>query len=297
MGERASFDAVPRSSRRSSRPRPVTAARACSALLLIAACSQGPSRASIGPQGGIVSSDDDGLTIVLWPGALGRYEDFEIVPSQMAPESFGQAYRVRPNVNLAVGAEIILRGDLPNTVSKTRIGSLDAADVADGDIEWTHLPYLSQSVDEKASTVHSHDSEIALYYAILDDGVPGSDESTSDDGSTTDVDPTAEPTTSYDRDIAPLWVTACATPNCHGTPASGGLTLLGDSYDALVDAGAASNGAYTRVIPGDPDGSLLIQKLEGTPPGDAGGPMPPLGGFPAASIALVRTWIVEGCPP
>lgn len=288
--------------RRASIPRRARAASACAALLSIAACGSGPSSASIGPQGGIISSEDDGLTIVIWPGALGRYEDFEIVPSQMAPESFGQAYRVRPNVELAVGAEIILRGDLPNQLSKTRIGSLDADDVAAGEVEWTHLPYLSQSIDEKASTVHSHDSRIALYYAILDDGVPGSDdsagdESSSDDGSTDPTDPTGVPTTSYAADIAPLWEPTCTMANCHGTPASGGLTLTGDSYAALVDADAAINGAYTRVIPGDADGSLLVQKLEGTMPGDAGTPMPPAGGFPAASIALIRTWIGEGCPP
>lgn len=269
-------------------------------------CQDTPSRATIGPQGGLIASEDDGLTIVLWPGALGQYETFEIVASDMAPASYGQAYRVRPNVALGVDAEIILRGDLPANESRTRIGALDASDVAAGSREWTRLPHRRGAIDSAAGSVHSHDGQIALYYAMLDDGRDGDDTTATatasdtdpDDSSSGDPDPTATPTTtSYAADIAPLWAQGCVDPNCHGTPPSGGLTLTGDSYGALVNAQATINGAYTRVIPGDPAGSLLLQKLTSTQPADAGTPMPPTGPVPQAAIDLVRLWIEEDCPP
>ncbi len=274
---------------------------ACASL----SCQTTPSSATIGPQGGLISSDDDGLTIVLWPGALGEYQTFEIVASDMAPASYGQAYRVRPNVALGVDAEIILRGDLPADESRTRIGAIDADDVADGSREWNALQNRPGAIDSAEGSIHSHDAQIALYYAMLDDGRDGDDSGTAsesdtdpDDSSSGDPDPTTVPaTTSYASDIAPLWAQGCVDPNCHGTPPAGGLMLTGDSYGALVNAQATSNGAYIRVIPGDPDGSLLLQKLTGTQPGDAGAPMPPAGGFPPAALGLVRLWIEEDCPP
>lgn len=268
-----------------------------------ASCGKPPSGASIGPQGGIVTSEDDGLTIVIWPGALGQFETFEITPSEMTPDSYGQAYRVQPNVELGVDAEIIMRGDLPNDLSKTRIGAIDPDDFTDADVTWSALPYRSGSVDEKEGTVHSYDGELALYYAMLDDGMD-SDATTGDTGTTdpTDTsttDPTGTPaTTSYARDIQSIWNQGCVmAAMCHGTAPPSGMTLTGNAYAMLVDVAATSNPAYTRVIPGDPDGSLLLQKLAGTMPADAGEQMPPGQMIPAAALELVRLWIEEGCPP
>jgi hypothetical protein len=264
-----------------------------------------PAASSIGPQGGIVTSEDDGLTIVIWPGALGTFEDFEITPSEMTPDSFGQAYRVQPNLPLAVDAEIIMRGDLPDDLSKTRIGAIAPDDFTDADVMWTPLPFRAGSVDEKEGTVHSYDGELALYYAMLDDGVD-SDASTGDTGTTdptdaTTTDPTGIPaTTSYAQDIQPIWNQGCVTaPMCHGTAPSAGLTLSGNAYAMLVDIPATTNPDYTRVIPGDPDGSFLVQKLAGTMPGGAadGVQMPPGQMIPAAALDVVRLWIEEGCPP
>ncbi len=267
-----------------------------------ASCGK-PTASSIGPQGGIVTSEDDGLTIVIWPGALGTFETFEITPSEMAPDSFGQAYRVSPNVELAVDAEIILRGDLPDDLSMTRIGSIDPDDVSDADVMWTALPHRPGSVDEKEGTVHSYDGELALYYAMLDDGVD-SDATTGDTGTTDPTDGTSTggipATTSYNRDIQSIWNQGCVMATmCHGTAPSAGLTLSGNAYAMLVDIPATTNPAYTRVIPGDPDGSFLVQKLAGTMPGGAadGMQMPPGQMIPAAALDLIRLWIEEGCPP
>jgi hypothetical protein len=49
----------------------------------------------------------------------------------------------------------------------------------------------------------------------------------------------------------------------------------------------------TRVVPMDPDNSLLMKKISGTPP--CGTPMPPSGGMlEAAKIEQIRTWIMNG---
>jgi hypothetical protein len=50
----------------------------------------------------------------------------------------------------------------------------------------------------------------------------------------------------------------------------------------------------TRVIPMDPDGSFLIQKLEGTP-GIIGARMPADGFYlQQATVDVIRQWILDG---
>ena len=56
----------------------------------------------------------------------------------------------------------------------------------------------------------------------------------------------------------------CASVACHGSALSGGLDLrTGASYAALVNVPAVAE-LELRVIPGDPDMSYLVVKLEGT---------------------------------
>jgi hypothetical protein len=86
---------------------------------------------------------------------------------------------------------------------------------------------------------------------------------------------------------------------CHtnvGRVPSGGLNLTaGNSYAALVNVASLLKPSATRVIPGDPDGSYLIQKLEGTA-GIAGRRMP-FNGPPYLTdgqILVIRRWIELG---
>ncbi len=84
---------------------------------------------------------------------------------------------------------------------------------------------------------------------------------------------------------------------CHaGSSAPRGLRLDSkqNSFDFLVGVDADEVPTTLRVSPGNPDGSYLVQKIEGAP-GIVGGQMP-LGG-PALSdqqISLVRSWIEQG---
>ena len=82
---------------------------------------------------------------------------------------------------------------------------------------------------------------------------------------------------------------------CHaGAAAPVGLRLEeGASFAMLVNAPSTEVPALNRVTPGDPDGSYLIQKLEGTAAVGAQMPLgqPPL---PQATIAVIRQWIANG---
>ena len=86
----------------------------------------------------------------------------------------------------------------------------------------------------------------------------------------------------------------CATAGCHvGAGAPEGLQLdAANSFALLVGVASSQMPAVLRVAPNDPDNSYLIQKLEGTAPGDQ---MPrgraPL---PQATIDVVRQWITDG---
>ncbi len=89
------------------------------------------------------------------------------------------------------------------------------------------------------------------------------------------------PTVSYALDIQPLLTQDCIL--CHG--GAGGLSV--DSYAALIAGG--NSGAV--VIPGNPDQSLLIRRLEGTLL-----PTMPLNAPPLTTLEIdrIKQWILEG---
>jgi hypothetical protein len=82
---------------------------------------------------------------------------------------------------------------------------------------------------------------------------------------------------------------------CHTASHPTGLDLRdGMSYALLVGVPSAQVPSLSRVEPGDPDNSYLIQKLEGTA---AVGVRMPANGPPFLStdqIAVVRQWITDG---
>lgn len=100
-----------------------------------------------------------------------------------------------------------------------------------------------------------------------------------------------------------LIVRRCASAPCHGLDEDGELAL-GDgpraAWEALVDQPAAgtecADQGRVRVIPGDPTGSLLVQKLrQHEADVSCGDPMPPSGSPVAATdLEAIITWIAEG---
>jgi hypothetical protein len=91
----------------------------------------------------------------------------------------------------------------------------------------------------------------------------------------------------------------CGTAGCHS---GGGANLPGvmdlsseqASFDNLVNIPAlqVGGGGAFRVVPGDPDNSYLIQKLEGNQM--VGNQMPPSGPLQQSVIDEIRLWITTG---
>lgn len=87
---------------------------------------------------------------------------------------------------------------------------------------------------------------------------------------------------------------SCAFSTCHGDGGGSGNLSLVDGVSLANLVGVASDGdpTQTRVIPGDPDASYLMMKLEDAP-GIVGDVMPTVP-LDAERIALVREWIAQG---
>ncbi|HEU5073963.1 MAG TPA: hypothetical protein VFU02_07315, partial [Polyangiaceae bacterium] len=72
---------------------------------------------------------------------------------------------------------------------------------------------------------------------------------------------------------------------------------LSDPFDpvhGVVDVPATTDG-WTRVVPGDPDSSLLVVRVEATAPSEAGDPMPKV--YPRLTpdeVQTVTQWILQG---
>jgi hypothetical protein len=88
---------------------------------------------------------------------------------------------------------------------------------------------------------------------------------------------------------------------CHtnvGRNPSGGLNLAHDgAYDQIVNVPSRGKGGAIRVIPGDPDNSYLVKKLEGI--AGINGRRMPFSGPPYLTdgqILILRRWIALGAP-
>ncbi|HEY7743572.1 MAG TPA: hypothetical protein VIA19_11055 [Burkholderiales bacterium] len=96
-----------------------------------------------------------------------------------------------------------------------------------------------------------------------------------------------------------VFTPSCAKAGCHNAAsAQAGLILdPGASWANLVNVVSSQNMLLTRVIPMDPDASLLIQKLEGT--AIVGGRMPADGPpfLQQATVDVIRQWILDGAMP
>jgi len=94
---------------------------------------------------------------------------------------------------------------------------------------------------------------------------------------------------------ANVFTPSCAISGCHtGMGAQAGLNLEPDSsWGALVNIVSSQDVLRIRVVPMDPDGSLLIQKLEGT--AMLGARMPADGNYlQQSTVDVIRRWIQDG---
>ena len=115
-------------------------------------------------------------------------------------------------------------------------------------------------------------------------------------GPTPDLQPTFS---AIQRDIfsAPDSSGRVACTGCHNAARpSANLNLAdGSSYAQLVNIASTGKPGAVRVIPGDPDNSYLIQKIEGAP-GIVGQRMPRTTGpfLTPGQVLIIRSWIRQG---
>lgn len=126
------------------------------------------------------------------------------------------------------------------------------------------------------------------------DGVEGGDFE-----ATFTVQDPAIPAPTLDSIQAVVFGPTCATAACHTgggamLPGAMNLTSAQASFDDLVNMPSLQSPGAIRVIPGNPDSSYLVQKLEGT--AAVGGRMPFGSPDPLdpAVIAAIRQWIADG---
>ena len=90
----------------------------------------------------------------------------------------------------------------------------------------------------------------------------------------------------------------CAIPGCHGGgTVQQGLRLdPGFSAGNLINVASPRDANLMRVVPGNPNASFIIQKLEGTQ--TLGDRMPQFGPYLSqATIDVIRQWIQLAAPP
>ena len=102
--------------------------------------------------------------------------------------------------------------------------------------------------------------------------------------------PTPELTPTFSSIQRDIFAAADST----GRPA-GGLNLAGDgAYDQLVNFVSVRKTGAVRVVPGNPDNSYLVQKIEGAS-GIVGVRMPLNGPYLSdGQIRIIRRWIETG---
>jgi len=90
---------------------------------------------------------------------------------------------------------------------------------------------------------------------------------------------------------------ACITCHVAGGPAGFLPFVQGASYGNLVGRASVTKPGAVLVIPGDPDGSYLVQKLEGAT-GIVGQRMPRTTGpfLTDGQIRVIRRWVELGAP-
>jgi hypothetical protein len=131
----------------------------------------------------------------------------------------------------------------------------------------------------------------------------GSDDDLKRGGGGPECTPPDPPTISLASNIQPIFDVSCALAGCHAgaVPAEDLDLSPGAARGELVDVPSIRLPGRDLVVPGDPDESYLVQKIEGAA-GIAGQPMPlgcpgaPQGGavcLTADQILAIRTWVSE----
>ena len=117
-------------------------------------------------------------------------------------------------------------------------------------------------------------------------------------GGNNDPVPGGGPSASFSGEIQPIFTQRCALSRCHvGVSPAGDMNLeQGQAYGNIVDV-ISSVPSLKRVLPGFPDSSFLVHKIQGTQASVGGsGLRMPLTNccLSQDQIDLIRSWITMG---
>jgi len=115
--------------------------------------------------------------------------------------------------------------------------------------------------------------------------------------------PPATTTVSFATNVQPIFNRSCAPPGCHVPPVPTGPVDLtaGTAYSQIVNVKSAQVPSLKRILPGNPDQSYIIRKIEGgpniagvqMPQGCPGAPLNSAKCPSADEIAAIRQWVTE----
>lgn len=241
------------------------------ALVTAACASEAPdlTEVVVGPEGGLVTSRDGVLSLVFQPGALTREQTIQIFPSDEPPLVFGPAYRVKPDIDLMIDVEVGYQRALPNDTSAVAVSAIRLEDYSNEEGHWVALPRLSLHEDQ--NLVRAYDSQLSLYYGMIDSGggsvTTSSVDNGNSQGATDDNGVTGDPTGDDMGD------TDGATTDPTDTDATDTETVDPGCSDGNVDEGELCFNATDFPISGGPvdvtigdfdnDGSLDLATANG----------------------------------
>lgn len=106
--------------------------------------------------------------------------------------------------------------------------------------------------------------------------------------------PPPEPTFANVQSL--VFTKSCAFSTCHGPflPEEGMSLAEGQAYRAIVNVESRTNPGQLRVVPFDPDNSILYQALHGPVGADLGRMPNDRPALEAQRIQLVHDWIEQG---
>lgn len=134
-----------------------------------------------------------------------------------------------------------------------------------------------------------------LALSVLLAGCPGDGTGLDENGNP--IGPPPEEGLTLSGDVQPIFTANCAFSGCHGgaNPVLGQNLSAGQAYGSIVNVTAQESPGLKRVLPGFPDSSYLVHKIQGT---QSTGVRMPLGGPPLTDpqIATIRGWITAGAP-
>lgn len=194
------------------------------------------------------------------------------------------------DANITVSSASVIAGDTVDL-------SIGASDV-DGDpltYSWTTNPASQGTLTATGSTAQWRSSDVGTATSFtlqvtVSDGT---------DSVTRSVDVQVG-VPQYARDIQSIWNAQCVS--CHVSSRNGALNLdAANSYASLVNVSAAGapcgSSGLKRVVPNQPNDSLLIQKISNDPP-SCGSRMPQFdqGYFDnhPGELTRIRSWILAG---